>query len=102
MANQTDGNPYVLDTVGTIWEDEGKLIMLIQWIDDAGDITHDSAVAMTVNDANLVGTIQPVANQLGFGAVAWQIGPFSPYMPIHKFKLDSLSHGKVHIWFRQT
>ncbi len=100
MANQTDENPYVLDTVGTIWEDDGKPIMLIQWIDDNGDISHDSEMGMQINNSDLHAKIQPVANQLGFGAVAWQIGPFSPYMPITTFKLMALTHGKVHIWFR--
>ena len=97
MANDTNQNPMVLDSAATIWSTP-KAVRLIQLVDDNGDIVHDTTWTLTINGAPLVVKIQPVNDQLGFGVVAWQIGPFNPGFVIHTFVLTTAGAGNLHVW----
>jgi len=106
MANTLTGNPIHADSAGTLWTSQKgdsaysypKKVRLIQWIDDNGDLVHDSTLVLTINGVALTAKIQPVNDQLGFGAVAWQIGPFNPGIPIHTFIVTTMGTGHLHVW----
>jgi len=97
MANVLTKNPMVIDTAATIWT-AARFVRLIQLVDDSGDIVHDTTWVITVNGAALTVQIQPVNDQLAFGAVAWQIGPFNPGMLTHTFVVGTAGAGNLHIW----
>ncbi len=99
MADLLTSNPMRAETTATaLWSKTPKFVRLIQWIDDAGDLVHDSTLVLTINGVALTAKIQPLNDSLGFGAVAWQIGPFSPGVPISDFAVTTMAHGHVHIW----
>lgn len=91
-------NPIHADAAGTLWSNENKSMRLIQWVDDNGDLTHDSTLVLNINGIVLTVKIQPLANQLGFGAVAWQIGPFNPGICISDFIITTMGTGHLHVW----
>lgn len=97
MANVLTKNPMVIDTAATIWT-AARFVRLIQLVDDNGDIVHDTTWVITVNGATLTVKIQPVNDQIAFGAVAWQIGPFNPGMKVHTFVVDTAGAGNLHVW----
>ena len=98
MGNNLAANPIFVDTTdATLWSGT-KNVRLIQWIDDNADIVHDSSVVFLINGVTLTAKIQPVNDQLGFGAVAWQIGPFNPGIPMTDVGVTITSAGHVHIW----
>jgi hypothetical protein len=98
MADNFYTNPILITEAGTAWTGKTKKIVLVQWVDDAGDLAHDSTAVLTINGVALTVKIQPLANQLGFGAVAWQIGPFNPGIPVDSFVITTLGTGNLHIW----
>ncbi len=99
MADQLTSNPLRAETTATsLWSKGIKRVRLIQWIDDAGDIVHDSTLTLTINGVALVVKIQPLNDALGCGAVAWEIGPFSPGIPVSDFTVTTMAHGHLHIW----
>lgn len=91
-------NPMRIDEAITAF-DETRFVRLVQWVDDAGDLTHDSTLVLTIDGCALTVKIQPVADSLGFGAVAWQIGPFNPGILIRTFVVTTMATGHLHIWF---
>ena len=99
MADNFRSNPMLITEAGTAWTGETRKIVLVQWVDDAGDLVHDSTAVLTINGQLLTVKIQPVADSLGFGAVAWQIGPFSPGIPVNSFVITTLGTGNLHIWY---
>ena len=98
MASQTTSNPIRMEAAGTAWSKTPKFVRLIQWVDDNGDLVHDSTLVLTLNGVALTAKIQPVNDQLGFGAVAWQIGPFNPGVCISDFVVTTMGTGHLHIW----
>ncbi len=98
MTTQLTGNPMRVEGAATIWDKEPKSVRLIQWVDDAGDLVHDSTLVLTLDGCALTVKIQPVNDGLGFGAVAWQIGPFNPGIIISSFISTTQATGHVHIW----
>ena len=98
MANQLTGNPMRVEAAVTVWTKTPTFVRLIQWVDDAGDIVHDSTAVLTLNGCALTVMVQPLADQLGFGAVVWQIGPFNPGICISDFVVTTLGTGHLHIW----
>lgn len=98
MANSTDSNPMRMEAAGTLWTKTPKYVRLIQWVDDNGDLVHDSTAVLTINGVTLTVKIQPVADSLGFGAVAWQLGPFNPGICISDFVATTLGTGHLHVW----
>jgi hypothetical protein len=99
MADLLTSNPLRAETTATtLWNKGTKSVRLIQWIDDAADIVHDSTLTLTINGVALVVKIQPLNDALGFGAVAWEIGPFSPGIPVSDFAVTTMAHGHVHVW----
>lgn len=97
MPNILTKNPMVIDTAATIWT-AARYVRLIQLVDNNGDIIHDTTWVITVNGATLTIKIQPVNDQVAFGAVAWQIGPFNPGMLIHTFVVGTAGAGNLHVW----
>lgn len=97
MANNLVGNPYVCDSTGTVIS-KVSYVRLIQWIDDNGDITHDSTLTLVVNGATFTVKIQPTANDLGFGGTAWEAGPFNPGIPIHDLQISAMGEGNLLVW----
>ena len=98
MANQTTSNPIRMEAAGTVWSKTPKGVVLIQWVDDNGDLVHDSTLVLTLNGVALTFKIQPVNDQLGFGAVAWQAGPFPQPVVISDFVVTTMATGHLHIW----
>lgn len=100
MANQTTGNPIVIDTQGAsaIWSGIRK-VLLIQWVDDNQDITDGSNLIMTFNSATIEATVQRPTD-VGFspGAVFWQIGPFAKGIAIESPIVSTLGAGHVLFW----
>ena len=98
MANTLFTNPMYLDTTGaTSVPAENIRLRLLQWIDDAADIAHDSTIVFALNGVTMTAKIQPVADDNAFGAVAWQIGPFNPGILVTDFSLTTMAHGVLHI-----
>jgi hypothetical protein len=98
MADSIHTNPIRMEAAGTAWTGKNKKVRLIQWVDNAGDLVHDSTAVLTINGCALTVKIQPVADSLGFGAVAWQIGPFSPGISVNDFVVTTMATGELHIW----
>lgn len=99
MADQLTSNPMRAETTATtLWSKTNKWVRLIQWVDDAGDLVHDSTLVLTINGVALTVKIQPVADSLGFGAVAWQMGPFNPGICVSDFTVTTMATGHLHIW----
>ena len=99
MANQTSSNPKVFDTTGTI---TGNFrLRLLQWVDDNADIPDNANLIFSVNGVTLEATVQrgATANESpDWGAVVWQIGPFSPGIPCSSFSITTHTVGHVHVW----
>ncbi len=98
MANQLDSNPIRMEAAGTAWTDKVKNVRLVQWVDDNGDLVHDSTLVLSINGVALTVKIQPVNDQLAFGAVAWQMGPFNPGVSVSDFIVTTMATGELHIW----
>lgn len=102
MANQTTGNPMVLDTAGTIWAGPNKSVRLIQWINDAGDIvaaTNDCVFTVNTSTITLkVDKHDTAASQDDNDVIAYQAGPFNPGIGVTNFVLTTLDAGVIHIW----
>lgn len=92
------GNIMRIEGAETVWTGTPKRVTLIQWVDDNGDLVHDSTLVLTLNGVALTFKIQPLADQLGFGAVAWQAGPFSNGVMISDFVVTTMATGHLHIW----
>ena len=105
MANNLNSNPLFVDTAAELWNStkgeqgsRGKSVRLVQWVDDNGDLVHDSTLTLIINGVTLVVKIQPVNDQLGFGAVAWQLGPFNPGIYVSDFNVSVMATGNLHVW----
>ena len=98
MANSVYTNPIRMEAAGTVWNKENRKVRLVQWVDDNGDLVHDSTAVLTINGCALTVKIQPLNDALGFGAVAWQLGPFNPGIAIDSFVVTTLGTGHLHIW----
>jgi len=96
------GNPITADAAGTLWTQATKPIppsvRLIQWVDDAGDMAHDNICTLTINGVAITTKIQPLNDNLAFGAVAWQIGPFNPGILIESFVISVMTKGSLYVW----
>ena len=98
MANQTAGNPYVIDTAATLWTKTPTRVRLIQWVDDNGDIVDDSTLVLTLNGVALTTKLQLALNVSNYGVVVWQMGPFSPGIVISEFAVTTMATGNLHVW----
>lgn len=99
MSNHVNGNPIVLDDFGSDVALGDTKILLIQWIDDAGNLAHDSIFSYTVNGVTINVKIQPLVNELGFGGVAYQLGPFSSPVSVNDLTIESdTTGGMVVVW----
>ena len=97
MANLTS-NPLLATAAATLWTGTPKSVRLVQWVDDNGDLAHDSILTLVVNGVEITATIQPLAAELAFGAVAWQLGPFNPGVVISDFVVSAMNEGNLHVW----
>ena len=98
MANNLKVNPAFIDTAGATSTITNCKLRLLQWVDDNGDLVHDSTLVLTIDGVDFTVKIQPVNDQLAFGAVAWQIGPFNPGIPLRELTVKTMATGQVHIW----
>ena len=98
MAATQHGNIIHCDGAEALWTARPTKVRLIQWIDNNGDLVHDSTLVLTLNGTTLTVKIQPLANALGFGATAWQIGPFNPGFSISDFTITTMATGELHVW----
>lgn len=100
MANKTDTNPMVLDSAAAIWTSAPsatrshapKYVRLIQWIDDNADIADDDDLVVVINGATITGKIALGANTVN-NLCVWQLGPFSPGLPVSDFTITTIDHG---------
>jgi len=98
MTVITTSNPYHADAAGTLWDSgPARGLRLVQWVDTA-DIVHDSTLVLTINGVTLTVQIQPLNDNLAFGAVVWQIGPFNPGIPVTSFVITTMATGHLHVW----
>ncbi len=100
MGNQLTSNPLRMEAAGTVWANTNKWVRLIQWVDDNGDLTHPSVLTLAINGVSLTTSIQPLAAELAFGAVAWEMGPFNPGVCIRDFVVSAMDQGHLHIWLQ--
>jgi hypothetical protein len=99
MGNDLTGNPMYVDTAAALWTaSHPKYVRLIQWIDDAADIADDDDIALIINGITFTGKIQLTANAVE-NLCVWQLGPFSPGIPIQSFTVTTIDHGILYIWF---
>ncbi len=99
MANQTDSNPIRMEAAGTVWTGKGKNVRLIQWVDNNADLVDNSTLVLSINGVALTAIIQIDADDVSLkGAVAWQIGPFSPGIPVSDLIVTTMGTGHLHIW----
>jgi len=98
MANNLKVNPALIDTQGATSTMNNIKLRLLQWVDDNGDLVHDSTLVLTINQVDFTVKIQPLNNDLAFGAVAWQLGPFSPGIALQELTVKTMATGQVHIW----
>jgi len=98
MAAVKHGNIWLCDAAESLWTKTPTKVRLIQWVDDNGDIIHDSTLVLTLNGVALTMKVQPVNDELGFGAVVWEAGPFNPGVEIHSFVITTMGTGRLHVW----
>lgn len=99
MASQTDSNPIRMEGAATVWNDNVRKVRLIQWVDDNADLADNSSLVLNINGVALTVVIQLDADDVSWkGAVAWQIGPFSPGIPVSDFVVTTMGTGHLHIW----
>lgn len=97
-GNKVNGNPIVLDTFTSDVELGDTKIVLMQWIDD-GTLDHDSVFSYTVNGVTINVQIQPLTDKLGFGGIAYELGPFHPPVGVKDLKIESeTTGGTVVVW----
>ena len=100
MANALYSNPIRIDsTTAGSWSGM-KSVRLIQWVDLNEDIADGDELVMTINGTTVQCEIQIDADDvsLGGGAVAWNIGPFNPGIPVQDFAVTTLDGGVVYVW----
>ncbi len=107
MANKLTSNPIYVDTAATIWSGD-KMVRLIQWIDDAGDIADDDDLSITINGVTIAAKIQIATTQGGSpvedvspnvgNVCVWEMGPFNPGIWINNFIVNTIDHGVLLIW----
>ena len=99
MASQLDSNPIRMEGAATVWTGEVRKVRLIQWVDDNADLVDNSTLVLSINGVALTVIIQIDADDVSLkGAVAWQIGPFSPGVPVSDFIVTTMGTGELHIW----
>jgi len=97
MANALTGNPMTVDTAATLWSTGApKYVQLIQWIDDAADMTDDDDLLMVINGVTVTAKIQ-ITNNTANNVVFWEMS-FSQPVAIHKFVVTTIDHGLLVIW----
>ena len=95
MTVNQASNPIYLDATTTVTG--MKHVLEIDWIDDNGDVTHDSTLTLAINGVTIAMKVQPTANDLGMGAVIAKFGPWS--RPIKMEAITAtISQGAVLIW----
>ena len=99
MANSTGTNPIRMEAAGTAWSGQPRNVLLIQWVDNAGDIIDDSTLVLTLNGCVLTTKLQLAANISNYGVVVWQIGPFARGVNISDFVVTTMATGELHIWY---
>lgn len=87
-----------VEAAATVWSGTPKYVRLIQWVDDNGDLTHPAVLTLVINGVQLTTSIQPLAAELAFGAVAWEMGPFNPGVCISDFVVSVMDLGHLHVW----
>lgn len=95
MSNQVNSNPLYYDS--TVSWTGTKFVRQMEWVDDKGDITHDSTLTILVNGVTIGLKVQPLADQLGMGAVIYKAGPFAPGMAWQDVTF-TISQGAVIVW----
>lgn len=104
MADLAVTNPYVVTVASAtayVWKDVTKHPVLIQWVDDNGDIANGSNLIMTINGVAVEATIQIGAGTgLLKGAVVWELSFPMGNVPIHSLLVGTMSAGQVYIFFR--
>ena len=90
--------PMVETSTGTQLVDNGCMLRLLQWVDDAADIHDDAVLVMTINGQTLTYKIQLEADKAD-NCVVMQIGPFAPGIFVSDILINTLQAGAIHIWF---
>jgi hypothetical protein len=76
-------------------------VILIQWVDDAGDIVNGSTLGVIVDGTTLSFTVNAhdtAASQDNAGVVFWQAGPFARPLVINTFEISDMAEGHMHVW----
>lgn len=99
MASQTDSNPIRMEAAGTAWTGKVKKVRLVQWVDDNADLVDNSTLVLNINGVALTTVMQLHVDDVSWkGAVAWELGPFNPGVPISDFIVTTMATGHLHIW----
>ena len=102
MADLVTTNPYVVTAASAtayVWKDVTKHPVLIQWVDDNGDIANGSNLILTINGVSVEATIQLAAATVANSAV-WELSFPMGNVSIHSLLVPTMSHGQVIIFFR--
>lgn len=97
MANQTAGNPIVMDDWSTDVVLTNLSIRLMQWVDDAANVADDDDIVFIIDGTTITMKIALTANTIN-GTVLWEAGPFSPPLKVNRFVGDTLDNGAFIIW----
>jgi len=102
MVDVTSGaNPYVVTAAAAtyLWKDTPKHILLMQWVDDNGDIADGSNLIITINGVAIEATLSQAADSLLAGAVAWEMS-FPNGYGVRSLLIGTMTHGQVYIFFK--
>ena len=95
MANQTSGRVKIFDTAAGSAQSGVRNILLMQWIDDAGDLADDDDLSITIDGATLA-IKQNIGSDIGQqNLVVWQMGPFSDPVKVNGYTINTIDHGVV-------
>jgi len=95
MANALTGNPIRIESAAAIWTTM-KYVQLIQWIDNAADLTDDDDIVLAINGVVVTGKIALAANTIN-NLVVWEMA-FNPPMRVEKFTVTTLDSGNLIVW----
>jgi hypothetical protein len=99
MANNLNSNPVYIDAAASSELSGISRILLIQWVEDAGDIGNDDDLVMVVNGVTI--TIKPQRHEtpasVDGGGVVYEAAFSRPFVA-RDFSVTTIDHGALLVW----
>lgn len=95
MSNALTSNPKYIDTASGSTLSGLNKILLIQWLDDAGDIADGEDLSMTMNGVTYAMKANKPSDVGDQPIIQYQLGPFPHGLAVKDFVVNTIDHGVV-------